>query len=47
LKDLFKLIKAFVRILLVVLFFPMSLVFIAYFKQRSAKKAYFSSEDDE
>ncbi len=31
---------------LIILCFPISLIFIAYFRQRKAQKAYFKQEDD-
>lgn len=34
----------FFLILLIVLFFPISLVFVAYYRQRKARKEYFASE---
>jgi len=30
----------------ILLFFPLSLLFIAYFRQRKAKKLYFSQKDE-
>lgn len=40
--------KAFLTVLkwiLIILFFPMSLIFVAYYKQREARKTYFEEEE--
>lgn len=36
----------FTRIVLIVLFFPMSLLFVAYARQMKAKREYFAQNED-
>lgn len=39
--DAVRFIYQFFRIILIILFFPLSLIFVAYFKQQKAKKEYY------
>jgi len=40
-------IGVFFKWVLIILFFPLSFLFLAYFRQREAKKAYRDSEEEE
>lgn len=44
-KKVLRYLGRFLLILLVILFFPLSLVFVAYYRQRKARKEYFARED--
>jgi hypothetical protein len=37
-------IRTLIKWILIILFFPLSLLFVAYFKQRKAKKEYYKDE---
>ncbi|MEO5642486.1 MAG: hypothetical protein ABIQ40_19180 [Bacteroidia bacterium] len=39
-----KILLSIVKWVLIILFFPLSLLFVAYFKQRKSKKEYFKDE---
>lgn len=38
-------IKTLLKWSLIILFFPMSLIFVAYYKQKKAKQAYYRDEE--
>jgi len=40
-------IKSILKWFFIVLFFPFSLIFIAYFRQRKAKQEYFENEEND
>lgn len=39
--------KVILKWVFIILFFPLSLLFVAYFRQRKAKREYFNKEEEE